>query len=232
MELSDSLVADFDVVDRLTLLADRCAENLDVAAAGIMLADDSDAALRVVAASSEDVRVVELLGQQTAEGPCFDCYGTGEPVPHQKLADALARWPRFAPEAIKAGFTAVQALPMRRRDDVIGALSLFQTGSGDGLTPEASELAQSFADAATIGILQDRASREAHVVNEQLSHALSSRIVIEQAKGVVAERLGLDMVASFGRLRTYARNNNLRIGDVARGVIDGTIDTSSLQAGR
>jgi GAF domain-containing protein len=228
VELADSLVADFDVVDLLTLLADRCVDTFDVAAAGIMLAGP-DGVLRVVASSSEEMRVLELLEEQTVEGPCLDCYRTGAAVTNQQLATALERWPRFAPEALDAGFTSVQAQPMRLRDSVIGALNLFHADQM-GLSEDATALAQAFADVATIAILQHRASRDAEVVVEQLREALQSRILIEQAKGVTAERLGLDMSEAFARLRGHARHNNLRLTDVATAVIDGTLDASALAA--
>ena len=227
VDLADSLVADFDVVDLLTLLADRCVDTFDVAAAGIMLAG-ADGVLRVVASSSEEMRVVELFEEQAAEGPCLDCYHSGAPVTNQQLATSLDRWPRFAPEAMNAGFTSVQALPMRLRDSVIGALNLFHTDES-AISQSATALAQAFADVATIAILQNQASREAQVVIEQLTQALNSRIVIEQAKGVTAERLGLDMGEAFARLRGYARHNKLRLTDVASAVIDGTLGTSALK---
>lgn len=226
VELSDSLVADFDVVDLLTLLADRCVKTFDVAAAGIMLAGP-DGVLRVVASSSEEMRVLELFEEQAAEGPCFDCYRTGEPVANQQLEGALDRWPRFTPAAAAMGFSSVQALPMRLRGTVIGALNLFHTDAS-AISPDARALAQAFADVATIAILQNRVSQEAQVVNEQLSQALHSRIVIEQAKGMIAERLGLDIGAAFARLRGHARNHNLRLADVANAVIAGDVRPSSL----
>lgn len=229
VELADNLVADFDVVDLLTLLADRCVDTFDVAAAGIMLAGP-DGVLRVVASSSEEMRVLELLEEQAAEGPCLDCYRSGAPVTNQQLESSLARWPRFAPEALAAGFTSVQALPMRLRGAIIGALNLFHTDES-AISQDASALAQAFADVATITILQDRASRDAQMVHEQLSRALTSRIVIEQAKGMIGERLGLDMGAAFARLRGHARSHNLRLADVAGAVIDGTLKASSLTDG-
>lgn len=229
VELSDSLVADFDVVDLLTLLADRCVETFDVAAAGIMLVGP-DGVLRVVASSSEEMRVLELLEEQAGEGPCFDCYRSGAPVSNQQLEGAFDRWPRFAPAAVEAGFSSVQALPMRLRGEVIGALNLFHTDAS-AIGEDARALAQAFADVATIAILQNRASREAQVLNEQLSQALNSRIVIEQAKGMIAERLGLEMGPAFARLRSHARNHNLRLADVATAVIDGDVKPSSLDAG-
>src|SRR5688572_22019695 len=179
VELADTLVDDFDVVELLTLLADRCVEVLDVEAAGIMLAAP-DGALRVMASSSEAMRVLELFEIQAQEGPCLDSHRTGLPVVNQDLAAANGRWPRFAAEAMEAGFQSVHALPMRLRGSVIGALNLFRVGPGE-MGHVDLELAQAFADVATIAILQHRAAHEAHVVNEQLTHALNSRVVIEQA---------------------------------------------------
>ena len=226
VELADNLVADFDVADLLTLLADRCVSTFDVAAAGIMLAG-SDGVLHVVASSSEDMRILELFEEQSAEGPCPDSYRTGEPVTNQRLEDAHHRWPRFAPEALAAGFTSVQALPMRLRNANIGALNLFHTDE-TAMGADAVAQAQAFADVATIAILQNRASQEAQAVNEQLTRALNSRIVVEQAKGVIAERLGLEMGEAFARLRGHARNHNLRLADLASPVVDGDIQPSSL----
>ena len=226
VELADTLVDDFDVVDQLTLLADRCVEALDVAAAGIMLAGP-DGALRVLASSSGAMRVLELFEVQSQEGPCLDCYRTGEPVLNQDLATAGSRWPRFASEAIEAGFQSVQALPLRLRGTVIGALNLFHTDMS-AMGQADVEVAQAFADIATIAILQQRAARDGQVVNEQLNHALNSRIVIEQAKGMVAERAGLEMGQSFSMLRTHARNHNLRLAELARDVISGTVAASAL----
>lgn len=226
VELADTLVADFDVVELLSLLADRCVEVLDIGAAGLMVvAPDGD--LRVMASSSEAMRVLELFELQAEEGPCLDCYRTGEPVVNQDLADANGRWPRFANEALGAGFHSVHALPMRLRGSVIGALNLFHVEPGE-MRSEDVAAAQALADVATIAILQHRAAVEAGVLNEQLNNALNTRIVIEQAKGMVAERKGLDMARAFATLRTHARNHNLRLSDVAADVIDGTLATSAL----
>ena len=226
VELADTLVADFDVVELLTRLADRCVEVLDVAAAGLMLvAPDGD--LRVMASSSEAMRVLELFELQSQEGPCLDCYRSGKPVMDQDLALVDGRWPRFAPEALAAGFRSVHALPMRLRGTVIGALNLFHLDPGEMQSADV-EAAQALADVATIAILQHRASLEAQVVNQQLQHALNSRVVIEQAKGMVAERANLDMEQAFSALRTHARNNNLRLVDVAEAVIGGSLTASVL----
>jgi GAF domain-containing protein len=226
VELADTLVDDFDVVDLLTRLADKCIEILDVDAAGIMLAAP-DGRLRAVASSSETMRVLELFEVQAQEGPCLDSHRTGVPVMNQDLASADDRWPRFAPEALAAGFRSVHALPMRLRGSVIGALNLFREGPGQ-LEPADVEIAQAFADVATIAILQHRAQLEAQTINEQLTHALNSRVVIEQAKGMVAERLDLDMERSFRALRNHARNHNLRLADVAESVISGSVAASAL----
>jgi len=226
VELADTLVADFDVVDLLTLLAARTVEVLDMTAAGLMLAAP-DSSLRAMASSSEAMRVLELFEIQADEGPCFDCYKTGLPVVNEHLAPDGGRWPRFGAEALAAGFHTVHALPMRLRGNVIGALNMFQAEAGQ-IRPADIDAAQALADVATIAILQHRAALEARTLSDQLNEALNSRIVIEQAKGVVAEREALDMVESFARLRTHARNNNLRLADVARGVVDGSLDISTL----
>jgi GAF domain-containing protein len=226
VELADTLVDDFDVVDLLTMLADRCVETLDISAAGILLASP-DGPLRVLASTSDAMRVLELLEVQAEEGPCLDCLHTRRPVPATDLAGAGARWPRFAPAAHAAGFHSVQALPLRLRGTIIGALNLFHTAA---VVPRAAdvEVAQAFADIATIAILQHRAAREAQVVNEQLNRALNSRVIIEQAKGVLAEREGLEVAQAFERLRRHARNNNLRLADLAADVIAGTVAPAAL----
>jgi GAF domain-containing protein len=226
VELADTLVADFDVVDLLTRLADRCVDVLDVGAAGLMLAAP-DGGLRVMASSSETMRVLELFELQAEEGPCLDCYRTGQPVVNQDLDAADGRWPRFAAEVLAAGFRSVHALPMRLRGTVIGALNLFHIERGE-MRQVDLDAAQAFADVATIAILQHRAALEAQVLNDQLNHALNSRVVIEQAKGMVAERERLDMEQAFATLRRYARNHNLRLVDVAHDVISGTLTASAL----
>jgi GAF domain-containing protein len=230
VELADTLVADFDVVELLTLLADRCVDVLDVGAAGLMLAAPNGD-LRVMASSSETVRVLELFELQSEEGPCLDCYRTGQPVVNQDLATVDGRWPRFATEALAAGYNSVHALPMRLRGTVIGALNLFHIDPGEMRRADV-DAAQALADVATIAILQHRATLEVQVLNDQLNQALTSRIVIEQAKGMIAEREGVDMEEAFVTLRTYARNHNLRLADVARDVIAGTLTAATLHRPR
>jgi GAF domain-containing protein len=226
VELADTLVAEFDVVELLSRLAERCVEVLDVAAAGLMLAGP-DGELRVMASSSEAMRVLELFELQAREGPCLDSFRSGRPVMDPDLATANNRWPRFAAETLAAGFRSVQALPMRLRGTVIGALNLFHVEPGEMSTADVGA-AQALADVATIAILQHRASLDAQVINQQLQHVLNSRIVIEQAKGMVAERAGLNMDQAFSALRAYARNRNLRLAAVAEAVIGGSLAPSAL----
>jgi ANTAR domain/GAF domain len=213
------MVADFDMIEFLHLLTERSAKLLDVSAAGLLLADPRGE-LRVVAASSEAARLLELFQLQSDQGPCLDCFRTGRPVSAADLDAEEQRWPRFAVAAKRAGFGAVQALPMRLRDQVIGALNLFRTSPG---TFELADVrvGQALADVATISLLHERSLRHSDTLNEQLQAALNSRVVIEQAKGKLAERLGLDMGQAFALLRDYARNNNLRLADLAQAFIDG-----------
>jgi hypothetical protein len=226
VELADTLVDDFDVVELLTLVADRCVDVLDITSAGLMLvAPEGD--LRVMASSSDAMRMLELFELQAQEGPCLDSYRTGLPVVNQDLNTVNGRWPRFASEALDAGFHSVHALPMRLRGNIIGALNLFRADRGE-MEPADVLVAQAFADVATITILQHRAALEAQDLNEHLNHALNSRIVIEQAKGMVAERLGLNTEQAFTTLRNHARSHNLRLVDVARDVIGGDLHPSAL----
>ena len=225
VELADTLVVDFDVVELLTVLADSCVEVLDVGAAGLMLVAP-DGNLRVMASSSEAMRLLELFELQAQEGPCLDCYRTGRPVVNQDL-EANGRWPRFSSEALAAGFHSVHALPMRLRGTTLGALNLFHVEPGE-MRQSDIDSAQALADVATIAILQHRAALEAQVLNEQLHHALNSRIVIEQAKGIIAERQHLNMEQAFSTLRTHARNHNRPLVEVAEAVIEGSISATDL----
>ena len=220
VELTDTLVAGFDVIDFLHVLTDRSVQLLDVSAAGLLLADPRGE-LRVVAASSEAARLLELFQLQNDQGPCLDCFRAGLPVAAVDLAAAAARWPRFAPAARRAGFAAVQALPMRLREQVIGALNLFRADAG-ALAPADVRIGQALADVATISLLHERSMRHSDTLNEQLQTALNSRVIIEQAKGKLAERLGLDMDQAFSLLRDQARASNRRLSDLARAFVDGT----------
>lgn len=221
VELADTLVDDFDVVDLMVLLTERCVELLDASAAGLLLAR-VDGTLRVMAATSEAIGTVELFEAQNDEGPCRDCYHSGVPVSVTDLSDEAERWPRFSPVATSAGFRAAHALPLRLRGQVLGALNLFRT---EPVPLSTSDIAtgQALADVATISLLQSRALREVQTVAEQLEEALNSRVAVEQAKGVIAERLGIGMDEAFSRLRRFSRTRQSRLTDVAHEVIAGTL---------
>ena len=230
VELTDTIVAGFDVIDFLHVLTDRSVRLLDVSAAGLLLADPRGE-LRVVAASSEAARLLELFQLQNDEGPCLDCFRTGQPVQAADLATAARRWPRFAPAARQAGFTAVQALPMRLREQVIGALNLFSVNAG-ALASGDIRVGQALADVATISLLHERNMRHSDALNEQLQSALNSRVIIEQAKGKLAERLGVDMDQAFTLLRDRARTSNRRLSDLARAFVEGSESLTVPAAGR
>ncbi|MFD4561222.1 ANTAR domain-containing protein [Streptomyces sp. NPDC058469] len=218
VELADNLVADFDLIDFLRLLTDRCVGMLDASAAGVLLAD-RDGKLRVMAASDERVRLLELFQLQNDEGPCLECFHTGTQVAVPDLTREVDRWPHFVTAAHRSGFGAVQALPMRLRDEVVGALNLFHTTPGP-FDPAGTLIAQALADVATISLLQQRTVHRSTVLNEQLQTALNSRVLIEQAKGKLAERQNIDMEQAFTTLRSYARAHNRRLSDLARAFID------------
>ncbi|MGD0983255.1 MAG: GAF and ANTAR domain-containing protein [Acidimicrobiales bacterium] len=226
VQLADTLVEGFDIVDLFTFLSARCVEILDVEAAGLML-PQPNGKLGIVASSSEAMHVLEVFESQSEEGPCPDCCRSGFPVVDPDLATAYDRWPRFTPRAIEAGFRSVHALPMHVRQQTIGALNLFRSREGQ-MDQRDENTAQSLADVASIAILHHRAELDLRALNDQLSHALNSRIVIEQAKGIIAERCGVEMAEAFSMLRVYARNNRRRLSDVARDVIDGTVHPESV----
>ncbi len=221
VELADTLVDDFDLIDFLHRLTARCVDLLGVSAAGLLLADQRGA-LQVVAASTERARLLELLQLQTDQGPCPECFHTGRPISVPELATVADRWPTFVAEARQIGFASVYAAPMRLRTEVIGALNLFDSRPGP-LPEDTVKLGQALADVATIGLLQARAIDRRDTLTEQLQTALNSRVLIEQAKGVLAERRQLDMEQAFVLLRTEARNTNRRLSELARAVVDGSV---------
>ncbi|MCW0213572.1 MAG: GAF and ANTAR domain-containing protein [Pseudonocardia sp.] len=225
VELADTLVDDYDVIDLLDRLIAHSVHLLAAEAAGIMLADNHGT-LRMVASSSEAAEFMELLQLQAGEGPCMDCYRTATAVGAPDLARD-PRWPGFTAAVLAHGrFRSVHALPLRLRGDAIGALNLFHRIPGP-LPADDLALGQALADVATIGILSERAVRRGTVVTEQLQHALDTRIVIEQAKGVLSEQAGVGLDEAFERLRSYARHHNLRLADVARRLLDRTLDASA-----
>ncbi|MDA3623911.1 GAF and ANTAR domain-containing protein [Saccharopolyspora sp. WRP15-2] len=218
VELADNLVNDFDVLDLLHTLVRHCVALLDTAAAGLLLVDEMGH-LRLLASSNEQAHLVELFQVETDEpSPCTDCFRTGRPVTAVDIAQHAATWPGFATEAQRRGFRTVHALPMRLRSDTIGTLNLFRA-EPTALDHDDLVLAQALADVATIAILQHRALARRDVLIEQLQGALNSRVVIEQAKGVLADRGRLDVDTAFNLLRRYARTHHARLSGVAWQVV-------------
>ena len=215
--LADSLVEDYDIVDLLDRLAAACVRLLDVAAAGLLL-NDLQGHLAVVASSSEETRLLEIFQLQNDQGPCLDCVRTGAAVVSGDLDADRVRWPLFASFALEAGFRSVAALPLRLREQTIGGLNLFGRRAGP-VSPEDQRLAQALADVATIGILQQRSAQRTTMLAEHLQRALNSRVVIEQAKGVLAERNAMSMAAAFDALRLYSRDHNIKLTNLAVTVV-------------
>jgi len=218
--LADTLVADYDVIDVLHQLTVERVELLRLDAAGLLLSDQRGN-LQMAAASTERARVVELFQLQSDEGPCLDCFRTSRPIAAPDLR-GMTEWPRFIGHTLDTGYRSVHAVPMRLRTETIGALNLFGI-EPRALGPNELRIAQALADVATIGILQERAIRRRDVLAEQLQLALNSRVIIEQAKGVLAERGQLEMDRAFELLRRHARSSQQRLSDVALGVVNRTI---------
>ncbi|MEU7186638.1 ANTAR domain-containing protein [Streptomyces sp. NPDC045369] len=229
VEAVDTLVDDFDLIDFLHQLCDRCNALLDVTAVGVMLADPSGR-LHLIAASDEHTRLLELFALQTNQGPCVECHRNGTARLNIDLSSPAqtAAFPRFAARARQENFTTTHALPMRLRQQVIGALNLFDTRAQQ-LSDTDARVAQALADVATIAILQHRTLVHANIERAQLKAALSSRIVIEQAKGILAERWNTDFDTAFDALRRHARAHHLPLTQLCRQVTDGTLDTTAIQ---
>jgi transcriptional regulator with GAF, ATPase, and Fis domain len=229
VELADTLVDDFDVIDFLHTLATRSVELLGANAAGIMLADQHGE-LKVMASSTEEARLLEIYELQNNEGPCLDCFRTGRPVAREGLPDMHSAWPAFTPRLQELGFHSAHALPMRLRTETIGALNLFRTEPGPLSTADLG-VGQAMADVATVGLIQERAIAARELLATQLQTALTSRVQLEQAKGMLAQRTGLSMDQAFQLMRGYARSNNRRLSDIASHIIDGSIDNDLLRKG-
>lgn len=217
VKLTDTLVADYDVLDLLHTLVEEAAALLDIAAAGLLLADPTGE-LQVLASTSEESRLVEVLQLQAGAGPCVECYLTGKAVEVPDIS-SLTAWQGFRTAALSQGFRSVHAVPMRVHGRTIGAMGLFGASAGS-LTAEDSAIGQALADVATISLMQERTLREAALVNEQLQRALNSRVLIEQAKGVIAHMAGVGMDEAFNRLRSHARANNQSLHATAGRIVD------------
>ena len=226
VELADNLVDDYDVIDVLTVLTHRCVDAVDVDAAGVMLASPTGE-LQFVASSSESMTILELFQIQTNEGPCVDCFHDGLAITNHALSESDGRWPLFTPRALALGFRAVHSLPMRLRGRTIGALNLFRTHQGT-LSEDDVIVAQGLADVATIAILQHRSTLDASALNFQLNNALNSRVIIEQAKGMICQSTSCDMDEAFNRLRAHARNHNEGLTTLATRVVATSIAPNDL----
>jgi GAF domain-containing protein len=226
VELADTLIDNFDVVDFLQTLTDRCVELLGADAAGLMLSDQRGG-LQLMTATLERARVLEVFELQVQEGPCLECFMTGEAVTNVELVEANERWPIFTPAAVQAGFGATHALPMRLRGTVIGALNLF-TDQAVHLTSTDLGVGQAMADVATIGLLHQQMAHEQTILSEQLQSALHSRVLVEQAKGALSARAGVSVGEAFARMRAHARSHNLALSVVASEVVGGTVTADLL----
>jgi transcriptional regulator with GAF, ATPase, and Fis domain len=226
VELADTMVADFDLLDFLHVLADRSVSLLGADAAGLMLADQRGQ-LRVLASTSEETRVLELFELQNAEGPCLDCFHSGDQVVNVDSASARDRWPFFTREAVAAGFESVHALPLRLRGTVIGTINLFCLERAR-LSAEDVDVGQALADVATIGLLSQGCRPHSQFIAETLQEAVNSRTLIEQAKGILAEVLTIDMNQGFYLIRHHAHRHNEKLTRIARGIVDGSIPAGAL----
>ncbi|MDZ5621964.1 GAF and ANTAR domain-containing protein [Nocardioides bizhenqiangii] len=227
VELADTLVAEFDALDFLSTLTERSVELLHADAAGVIL-NDMRGSLHVVASTTDRAQVLELFELQNDEGPCLDCFNHGRAVVNVGLSDARIRWPRFSEAAAEVGYQSAHAIPLRLRDSVIGAMNLFSAAVVE-LTDEDVALGQALADIATIGLLQERAVRQSGLIAEQLQTALGSRILIEQAKGVLLASAGVGVDEAFRLMRDYSRRNHEPVKTVARRVIDRELTADDLR---
>jgi GAF domain-containing protein len=218
VEVADTLVDEFDLLDFLHTVADRAGSLVGAAAVGLLLADERGR-LEYMAGSDENVRLVELFQLQAHEGPCLEAFRDGRPVINVDLEAAAERWPLFVPRAAAAGFRSVHAFPLRLRDQVIGVMNVFGNTRGGDFADADVPIMQALGDVATIGLLQERAIRRGEVLTEQLQGALNSRIVIEQAKGAIAQLHGIGVDEAFLRIRAYARNHHHRLTDLAHVIV-------------
>jgi GAF domain-containing protein len=226
VELADTMVDHFDVIEFLHRLVERSLELMDCAEVGLLLANAAGN-LQVMASSSERSEALELLQSRNEEGPCFDCYRSSAPVFSESLVADSERWPMFARAAVQEGINSVHAIPMRVHSRTIGALNLFRANTGR-LAERDVPLGQGIADFAAVALIQERTMRESRGVVQQLQSALNSRVLIEQARGVLAERGNVSVDVAFASIRAFARTHNSRLGDVARDVIEGRLDAAAL----
>lgn len=219
--LADTLVDHYDVVDLMQTLVDTCVSTFEVAAAGLLLADEHGD-LEVLVSTSEESWLVEVMQLSAEAGPCIESFRTAAVVSVTDLDQGPPEWEPFRGAARAQGFTAVHAIPLRLRETTIGALNLF-LGASSGLSDRDVRAARALADVATIGILHERTLRASDAAREQLQHALNSRVTIEQAKGILAFTHNVSMDEAFRLLRAHARSNQLPLALVARQLVDRAI---------
>ncbi|HZM82329.1 MAG TPA: GAF and ANTAR domain-containing protein [Candidatus Limnocylindrales bacterium] len=227
VEVADTLVDEFDLIEFFQMLTTRTADMLDASPVGLLIADQRGR-LEFMAASDESVEHLELFQAQNQEGPCLDAYRQGRPVVNEDLAEAATRWPSFAPLAAAAGFRSVHAFPLRLRTDRIGALNVFSASVGGRLEYSDIQVVQALADVAAIGLLQERAIRRGEILTEQLQGALNSRIIVEQAKGALAQARGISVDEAFELLRAHSRNHNQRLVDIASAIVTDRASLSTM----
>ncbi|GAB3774299.1 GAF domain-containing protein [Nocardioides ginsengisegetis] len=227
VELADTLVDDFDALDILHLLTERCVELLEIDAAGIILSDQRGG-LQSIASTTHEVGLIEIFVLQNSEGPCLDCFRSGDPIVNITFEESQRRWPMFTAASTALGYRTTHALPLRLRNEVIGAMNFFSVGETE-LNTEDLALGQALADVSTIALLQARAVHEKDLLAEQLQYALNSRVLVEQAKGVLAERFKIDVEEAFTHLRSFSRRHRVPLSEVASRVIAGTLTVADLE---
>ena len=226
VRVAGTLVDDYDVLDLLSTLMNTCTDLLDVQAGGILLAD-STGQLELVASTSEEAEIVEIMIVAAGAGPCIDCFNTGTVVSVADIDADAGQWPRFRKTALDQGFRATHATPLRLHGEVVGAMNLLSTDVG-ALSSRDAKLAQALADVATVGILHERSLRQPEMVAAQLHLALDTRILVEQAKGVLAQIRSCTMTEAFTTLRDYARAHDVTLRVAAEGVVNRTISAEAL----
>ena len=226
VELADTMLEDFDIVEFLHRLLERAVELLSCAEAGLLLAN-AEGALQVMASSSQRSEALELLQSESGRGPCVESYLGSQTVFSEDLEMDRKRWPVFAEAALGSGIGSVHSIPMRVQGETIGTFNLFRSKVGR-IGPHDLPLGQGLADISAVAILQERATRERRGIVQQLEHALGSRVLIEQAKGILAERAHASIDAAFLGIRAYSRSHNRRLIEVAGDIVENRLDTSDL----
>jgi transcriptional regulator with GAF, ATPase, and Fis domain len=217
--LADSLRPEHDVSDTMARLVEAATSVTDAVDAGILLADEHGV-LHVMASTGERASEVEEMQLGTEEGPCLEAYSTGTPVEIADFEQVRERWPRFVQTAEGRGFRAAHAVPLTLRGRHLGAMGLF-FDRPESLDDRAAALVQAMAQVATIAVIQQRTIREGADLAAQLQYALDARVLIEQAKGLLASSHGVSVDEAYGLLRDRARREQTRVRDLAEQLVNG-----------